>query len=789
MRLRFLAALCTSFALVLSVTQAALGEMGSHLLLQPERPAAFNGLTVRSDNLVSAFADDFSVNPSSSGRWTIYRTQGDLNAEASWDATAQTLYLTRAVASRGTALFANYPLTTPRWRASFRYRAGGGSGADGFVFMFYKDISTYGQPCAGGGLGFILEQGHVPVSGYGVEFDNYLGSSDPSERHIALVEDTTDHHLAWVNDERTEDNTWHSAQVDFAFGDISVMVDDGVVLSYSIPDPDYSYAGIGFGAGTGGLTNNHVIDDFIVEVDRLTNTISGRVTNVSGQGIPNVSVSANRAFTATTTLDGYYTVGGVITGTYILAPHKNGYTFDPPMLTVTVPPNATNRDFRGIGPPPTHKVMPVWRALLLVYPNTDVTYVDSDGTTRHLVTSRPLAERLKALRAFYQYASFAHDYSDGEALVQYGVIHVERPISSLTAMGDRVYWVSPSDTQIELDQYAPQGKYDSILVHWKFCSQDFSQCIPSGGWGLSLLEPTIWAHGATYAIVENGPDWWWNSPTIGEVWLHEWLHGVCGYYRSLGYTMPGGDSDGGSSHGYTDNAAFYRDLMRGRVLEDGVYTGISPEAWRTGSIFRHTALVFADYFYADTLAHYERTGNVTWSSTSQNIQMGAVSAGDSRMYAPVSFGGYVALQGRVYVPASGTGPHDSISLALRSGQVEYWGELLYGTDPAEHDHITISRNGTWGSLYPAALDSGWYTVKMETDENAGIIRMKVWADGTNEPDWLTSRTLEQGWVVKEVGVRHAGEATTWADDLFAIGITNADEQRVFLPLVLTQYSK
>jgi len=149
----------------------------------------------------------------------------------------------------------------------------------------------------------------------------------------------------------------------------------------------------------------------------------------------------------------------------------------------------------------------------------------------------------------------------------------------------------------------------------------------------------------------------------------------------------------------------------------------------------------------------------------------SVSVGDSRMYAPVAFTGNVTVQGRVYLPTSGIGPHDSVSLALRSDQVEYWAELLYGTDPAEHGHITISRNGIRGSLSPFALDSGWYTVKMETGRDAGIIRMKVWTDGTNEPDWQTSRALDPGWRATGVGARHAGVATSWVDDLLAVEVS------------------
>lgn len=124
MRHRYLAALCISFALMLPIARVVRDEMSSHPLPQAQTPAVFVDSAVRSDDLVVAFTDDFSTNPNSGGRWvmTTYRSQGDLHAEAAWDATKRTLYLTRAVASRGTALFANYPLATPRWRASFRYR-------------------------------------------------------------------------------------------------------------------------------------------------------------------------------------------------------------------------------------------------------------------------------------------------------------------------------------------------------------------------------------------------------------------------------------------------------------------------------------------------------------------------------------------------------------------------------------------------------------------------------------------------------------------------------------------
>lgn len=70
---------------------------------------------------------------------------------------------------------------------------------------------------------------------------------------------------------------------------------------------------------------------------------------------------------------------------------------------------------------------PVWRALLLVYHQIDVDYVDSNSTPRHLTATMPAEEMQMAVRSFRQAASIAHDFSNGEAIIQYDVRHITRP--------------------------------------------------------------------------------------------------------------------------------------------------------------------------------------------------------------------------------------------------------------------------------------------------------------------------------------------------------------------------
>ncbi len=222
--------------------------------------------------LTEVFSDNFSSDPNTNGKWTVFRNSpSDTDNEISWDAAAQALYLTRAVPDRGVAVFANYQLTAKQWEAQFKYRAGGGSGGDGLVFMFYKNIVPYGQPGipgVGGTLGFQADGCSSNIAGYGIEFDSYQNSEcgEPPAKHIAVIKDTISNHLTFVSDPRTADDTWHNALVQFDNGRVVVQIDGGVVIDFTITNPDYTFSGVGFGAGTGLATNNHIIDDFVLRV-------------------------------------------------------------------------------------------------------------------------------------------------------------------------------------------------------------------------------------------------------------------------------------------------------------------------------------------------------------------------------------------------------------------------------------------------------------------------------------------------------------------------------------------
>ena len=68
------------------------------------------------------------------------------------------------------------------------------------------------------------------------------------------------------------------------------------------------------------------------------------MTDGGQRPVAGVRVSAG-SLGASTDASGYYTITGLIGGTYTLTPMLSGYSFSPPTRTVSLPSNATGQDF------------------------------------------------------------------------------------------------------------------------------------------------------------------------------------------------------------------------------------------------------------------------------------------------------------------------------------------------------------------------------------------------------------------------------------------------------------
>jgi hypothetical protein len=236
----------------------------------------------------------------------------------------------------------------------------------------------------------------------------------------------------------------------------------------------------------------------------------------------------------------------------------------------------------------------IWKTLLLVYRELDVRlpvergFVEarklcsSDAPTHfhHVATERELADAIDSFRGFPQ---LARELTNAAAVIEYEIGRSDHALTSLTRESSSRFWPSPDDIRSDLDELAPFGKYDSIFVFWPQRDLKNGTAVPCDAWGLAMgaSEST---NGATYAAIANAPSSAWTNEARGEVWLHEWLHGVCAHFAQRGHVMPERDADGGELHGYVRSPTagwtdYYRDLMSGDVLERGKRLGIPGDAW------------------------------------------------------------------------------------------------------------------------------------------------------------------------------------------------------------------
>lgn len=126
-----------------------------------------------------------------------------------------------------------------------------------------------------------------------------------------------------------------------------------------------------------------------------------------------------------------------------------------------------------------------WKMLILVYRNIDADYIDLDGHSKHLTATMPASDATNMVQDFLNqpHRGNVYQYSDNLAELEARVQYIDRALNTLTPIGNG-FWPSPDDTRQELNQYAPPGLYDSVIVFWQASHPTTGQSIPSYGWGL-----------------------------------------------------------------------------------------------------------------------------------------------------------------------------------------------------------------------------------------------------------------------------------------------------------------
>src|SRR4051794_20119731 len=105
--------------------------------------------------------------------------------------------------------------------------------------------------------------------------------------------------------------------------------------------------------------------------------------------------------------------------------------------------------------------MPVWRALLIVYPEIDVRLPVGGGRTKPRFRYRASEQEIEdATGSFRAFPALASRLTKGAAQVEASIVHSSKPLKTVTReSGSETFWPSPDDTRSDLDSFAPAGTF------------------------------------------------------------------------------------------------------------------------------------------------------------------------------------------------------------------------------------------------------------------------------------------------------------------------------------------
>ena len=239
-----------------------------------------------------------------------------------------------------------------------------------------------------------------------------------------------------------------------------------------------------------------------------------------------------------------------------------------------------------------------WKHLLLVYSEVDAVVEREDGTAFRFRTTMPEENKRVAVEGFENLANLIREGSNGMVTATTEVVYLDHPLTDISYAADEygkyIYRADPDSETVKADlaAYAPRGSFDSVHVLWNNGEDGVSKDYLPAYFGLGgylLYDGTT-----TFDTVVCYEPWVWLDvgEAHGEVWLHEWLHGVESFMTTWGYSQEDFPVEGlhGSEHyGYRHSPprgwmGWYSDFMQGKVwdAEQGRYLGITEEMWRIG---------------------------------------------------------------------------------------------------------------------------------------------------------------------------------------------------------------
>lgn len=226
-----------------------------------------------------------------------------------------------------------------------------------------------------------------------------------------------------------------------------------------------------------------------------------------------------------------------------------------------------------------------WKTALIKFKNVNA---ELDG--KHFTDSITDEELKRAENGYNDFSELVSELTHNLISIETDVIECNeiRDLSVIpNSSGRDAVWIDAYNLKSALEGIGCQismGQYDSIFAVLPYQTEGLDSKYNLWGWG--QYDPDT-LYGATYACLPVGSPFWDLSKFRGEAYLHEWLHGVCRFFRNNNFSIPVEESDGAKEYGYmSENESwlnYYNDLMNCNISTENGYIGIPNQAWRSGT--------------------------------------------------------------------------------------------------------------------------------------------------------------------------------------------------------------
>jgi hypothetical protein len=219
------------------------------------------------------------------------------------------------------------------------------------------------------------------------------------------------------------------------------------------------------------------------------------------------------------------------------------------------------------------------RALLIVKPTTASPSIQVNATIP--------ADAVAAVQAAFKgdVANWFRRITDGR--IRWTAESVVSPDAMTTFyLEGGNYLPIPENMQPDIARYVPRGKYDIVSVVYTTGQQP-------GGWGWGPGVNPMASYASWVSVNGTNPtaaEWSNGQPEPAQVFVHEPMHGLDGYFAGKGgVPLPDGWLHGAELNQYTNGQYgwlhWYRDYLLGTVIAtDDTYRGYGPRAFRLPTI-------------------------------------------------------------------------------------------------------------------------------------------------------------------------------------------------------------